>query len=130
MLGFFDTELGRVQISPTIIRRMVLNDVCKSDVFSFPGLKAGEELSRKITEKCIRVHFVEGDVEITLTLAVRYGARIIREARELQGAIAHRVQLQAGINVLNVSINLESVFEPRSEPELIEEPQVVASSIN
>lgn len=98
MLGYFDTELGRVQISPTIVRRLILNELDKSSVFSFPGVKLNEEVSRKVAEKCIRVNFIDGNVEIILMLSVRYGARIIKDARELQGKIARLVQLQAGLN--------------------------------
>lgn len=131
MLGYFDTELGRVQISPTIVRRLILNELDKSSVFSFPGVKLNEEVSRKVAEKCIRVNFIDGNVEIILMLSVRYGARIIKDARELQGKIARLVQLQAGLNVKTVAVNIESVFEPeRPESPLFVEQDAAAAAVN
>ncbi|MBI1390544.1 MAG: Asp23/Gls24 family envelope stress response protein [bacterium] len=132
MIGFFDTELGRVQISPAIVRRFIIREVAKTHNFRFPGVKPGEDVSRKTSEKFIRINFVEGNVEITLTLSVEFGARIIKEARELQGKIARSIQLGAGINVRHVAVNVESVFEhPKmEEPLLIEHESDEAVVVN
>ncbi len=122
MIGFFDTEYGRVQLSPTVVRRFVVREVDKTPIFLFPGLKLGEEVSRKASEKCIRINFNEGNVELTLTLSVEFGSRIIKEARELQGRISRAIHLGAGLRVLHVAVNVESVFERKElgEPLLIQ----------
>lgn len=122
MIGFFDTELGRVQISPTVVRRFVIREVEKTEIFLIPGMKPGEDISRKASEKNIRINFVEGNVEITLTLSVKFGSRIIKEARELQGRISRAIHLGAGLKVKHVAVNVESVFEHKDlgEPLLIE----------
>lgn len=132
MIGYFDTELGRVQISPTVVRRFVIREVEKMPIFLFPGLKLGEEISRKASEKNIRINFVEGNVEITLTLSVEFGSRIIKETRELQGRISRAIHLGAGLKVKLVAVNVESVFERKDlgEPLLIEHEAVGVDAVN
>ncbi len=133
MFGFFDTELGRVQISPTIVRRFILNEIEKSNCFTLPGTKPGELISRKAIERCIRVNFVEGNVEATLTLNVLYGTRITKEARELQGKIIRAIQLGIGLNVATVAINVENVYEDDERlkhPLLIEHDSIKVNAVN
>ena len=113
MLGYFDTELGRVQVSPAIVRGIILKEIVKSKSFLLHGVLPSEPVSPKTTERCIRVGFQEGTAELTLILSVRYGARIIKEARELQGVIARALQLKAGIAAGKISVNVESVFEKK-----------------
>lgn len=126
MLGYFDTELGRVQISPAILRGIILKEIQKSKSFLLHGVMPSEPVPPKTTERCIRVTFQEGTAEITLNLSVRYGARIIKEARELQGTIARTMQLKAGIEAGKISINVESVFEKKEaeQPVLIDYAEV------
>jgi len=132
MIGYFDTDLGRVSISATIVRRFIMKEVEKNHSFRFPGTKQGEPVSRKTAERCIRVNFVEGHVEAILIIAVLYGTRIIKEARELQGKIARTLQLSAGLNVDKISINVESVFEaePEKTPLLLEHESMRANAVN
>ncbi len=132
MIGYFDTELGRVQISSTIVRRFIMREVEKSPCFRFPGTKPGEPVSRKVAERNIRVNFVEGSIEATLMISVLYGTRIIKEARELQGKITRALQLGAGLNVSKMSINVESVYEetPEDTPLLIDHETVPANAVN
>lgn len=131
MLGYFDTELGRVQISPTIVRRLILSELERNRTFSFHGHRRTEEVSRKLAEKCIRVNFIEGQVEVVLHLSVMYGARLIKEARELQGKITRLIQLQAGLHVRTVAINIEGVFEEEpTQPLLLEDEPISANTSN
>ncbi len=131
MIGYFDTELGRVQISPTIVRRVIQREVEKSRHFRFPGTKNGESINRKTLERCVCVNFVEGSVEATLILAVLYQSRIIKEARELQGKIVRALQLGTGLNVRKVSINVESVFEEQiRQPLLLESEMETVDAVN
>jgi len=132
MIGFFDTELGRVQISPTIVRRFIMNEVEESKYFRLAGTKPGEIIPRKIAERCIRVAFQEGSVEATLILTVLYGTRIIKEARELQGKIARSLHLGSGLEVRSIAINVENVFEEDLEqlPLLLEQDTVHADAVN
>ncbi len=111
MQGHFDTELGRVQISPAIVRGIILREIQKSKSFLLHGMLPSEPVPAKTVERCIRVVFHEGNAELTLILAVRYGARIIKEARELQGNIAKTLQLKSGIHTETISVNVESVYE-------------------
>ena len=76
MIGYFDTELGRVQISASIVRRFISKEVEKSKCFRFPGIKRGEPISRKILERNIRVNFNEGVVDAVIVVNVKYGSRI------------------------------------------------------
>ena len=132
MFGYFDTELGRIQIAPTIVRTIILQEIQSSKCFSLQGVKTSETVSRKLAEKCIRLNFIEGAVEIILLLSVHYGTQIIKEARELQGKIAKTMQLKAGINVLKVAINVESVFEESAvgHPLLLEQNTIHADAVN
>ncbi len=131
MIGFFDTDLGRVQISPSIVRRLIINEVESSRFFRFPGVETGETVGRKSAEKLIRVIFSEGSVETTLVITVRYGARIIKEARELQGKIARALELSAGLVVDAITINVENVFEDTAEqPLLIEHESLRVDAVN
>lgn len=132
MIGYFDSEHGRVQVSPTIVRRFIQREVEKSRCFRFPGMKNGEPLSRKILERNIRVNFSDGSIEATLIVNVQYGTRIIKEARELQGKIIRSLQIGAGLQILNISINVENVFEeePHKEPLLLENQKLRADVVN
>jgi len=132
MIGYFDAELGRVQISPTIIRSIIMKEVEKNPYFRFPGSKPDEPVSRKILERNIRVNFKEGNVDCTLILDVLYGTRIIKEARELQGKVTKAIQLTAGLNISNIAINVENVFEKekKEEPILIEHQPVHENAVN
>ncbi len=132
MFGFFDTELGRVQISPTIVRRFILKEVEQNRHFHIAGVKPGEEITRKVIERSIRVNFVEGNVEATLTVNVRYGTRITKEARELQGKIIRTLQLASGLNVTTISINVENVYEDELEnqPLLLEHESLQINAVN
>lgn len=126
MVGFFDTDIGRVQISPTIVRRFIMNEVEKSKYFRLPGAKPGEPYSRKTVERAIRVNFMEGNVETTMTLIVAYGTRIIKEVRELQGKISRALQLGTGLNVRSIAINIENVYEDETmPPPLLIEPELI-----
>ena len=60
MIGYFDTELGRVQVSPVIVRRIILSEIESNKYFRIPGSKYGEPISKKLVEKCIRLNFEEG----------------------------------------------------------------------
>lgn len=111
MIGYFDTELGRVQIAPTIVRRIILAEIENNRYFRVSGAKPGEPVSRKIVEKSVRLNFEEGAVETVLILSVLYGTRIIKEARDLQGKITRALQLRAGLTIRKVEINVESVYE-------------------
>ncbi|RJP26753.1 MAG: Asp23/Gls24 family envelope stress response protein [Candidatus Omnitrophota bacterium] len=133
MFGFFDTELGRVQISPTIVRRFILNEVEQSKCFRLAGVKSGEEVNRKTIERSIRVNFVEGRAEAILTLNVLYGTRITKEARELQGKIVRALQLSTGLSVTTISINVENVYEEEeaaNPPLLLEHDMVKMNAVN
>lgn len=111
MLGYFDTELGRVQISPAIVRGIILTEIQKSNSFLLHSSLPHEPVPQKSMERCIRVIFDEGTADINLILSVRYGARIIKEARELQGNIARNLQLKSGIVAGKIAVNVESVHE-------------------
>lgn len=111
MFGYFDTDLGRVRIAPAIVRGIILQEIRNSECFCLPGTEPGGDAGRKAAERNIRVNFVDGAAEVVLALSVRYGARIIKEARELQGKIARTLQLSAGLPVLKISVNVECVFE-------------------
>lgn len=132
MIGYFDTEVGRVQISPTVVRRFIIREVEKTSVFRFPGFKPGEDYNRKAAEKSIRVNFNDGQVEATLTLSVEFGANIIKEARDLQGRITRAIQLGAGLQVQDVAVNVESVFEhsDHNEALLIEHDELGGDAVN
>jgi len=131
MVGFFDNDLGRVQISSSIVRRIIMREVEGNRFFRFLGQKPGEPVSRKTTERCIKVYFQEGSVESTLTLTVLYGAKIIKEARILQGKIVKALELTAGLRVKKVAINVETVFvEDDQQPLLLEHEPLQISAVN
>ena len=132
MVGFFDNDLGRVQISSSIVRRIIMREVEASHYFRFLGQKQGEPISRKIAERCIKVYFLEGSVETTLTLTVLYGSKIIKEARFLQGKIAKTLELTAGLRVKKVAINVENVFveEDNQQPLLLEHEPLQINAVN
>ena len=129
MVGFFENELGRVQISPSIVRRIIMREVENSRCFRFPGMKGGESAGRKIMERCIKVVFVEGSVETTLTLTVLFGTKIIKEARELQGRITRALELTAGLVVNRVALNVENVYTV-DEPLLLEHDTIPVNAVN
>lgn len=131
MVGFFDNDLGRVQISSSIVRRIIMREVDGNRFFRFLGQKPPEPVSRKIIERCIKVYFQEGSVEATLTLTVLYGAKIIKEARILQGKIAKTLELTAGLRVKKVAINVENVFlEDDHQPLLLEHEPLQINAVN
>ena len=130
MIGYFDTELGRVQVSPVIVRRIILSEIESNKYFRIPGSKYGEPISKKLVEKCIRLNFEEGAVEAVLVLSVLYGTRIIKEARDLQGKISRSLQLRAGLSVKKIAINVENVFEQLDEqPLLIENIRAIPEPV-
>lgn len=132
MVGFFDNDLGRVQISSSIVRRIIMREVEENRYFRFLGQKPGEPVSRKTIERCIKVYFLEGSVEAILTLTVLYGAKIIKEARNLQGKIAKALELTAGLHVKKVAINVENVFvcDDLLQPLLLEQEQYQINAVN
>lgn len=119
MIGYFDTELGRVQIAPSIVRRIIAREIENSRYFRISGTKIGEPASKKVLEKSVRLNFEEGTVEAVLAVTVLYGTRIIKEARELQGSITRLLELQAGLTVRRILINVENVFEHEKENALL-----------
>jgi uncharacterized alkaline shock family protein YloU len=131
MVGFFDNDLGRVQISSSIVRRIIMREVDGNRFFRFMGQKPPEPVSRKTIERCIKVYFQEGSVEATLTLTVVYGAKIIKEARILQGKIAKTLELTAGLRVKKVAINVENVFvDDDRQPLLLEHEPLQINAVN
>ena len=130
MIGYFDTELGRVQVSPAIVRRIILAEIESNKYFRISGSKHGDPVSKKLVEKCIRLNFEEGVVEAVLILSVLYGTRIIKEARDLQGKISRSLQLRAGLSVKKIAINVENVFEQLEEtPLLIENVRAIPEPV-
>jgi len=132
MVGFFESNLGRVQISSSIVRRIIMREVETSRFFGFLGQKPGEPVSRKVAERCIKVYFLEGTVEATLTLTVLYGSKIIKEARTIQGKIIKALELTAGLQVSKVVINVENVFtdEDLQQPLLLEHEPIQSNAVN
>ncbi|MDX9753738.1 MAG: Asp23/Gls24 family envelope stress response protein [bacterium] len=131
MIGYFDTELGRVQIAPAIVRRIIAKEIDINRFFRISGAKIGEQAPKKVLEKSIRINFEQGTVEIILALTVLYGTRIIKEARELQGTITRVLELQAGLTVRRILINVENVFEQeKDKPLLLEECKGIPEPVN
>jgi uncharacterized alkaline shock family protein YloU len=118
MKGFFETELGKVYIDPSIITRLcVLPEMGLSDVFVLPNGPVSNEpvdlVNRKGVDRYVQVEFnPDGLVMIELRLMVRYGPSIRSSAALFQEKVIRRVEASTGLKVARVDVKIDGIYRP------------------
>ncbi len=118
MKGFFESELGRIYIDPSIVIRLcVLPELGLSDVFVLPNgpvpSEPVEQVNRKGVDRYIHVDFnPEGQVLVETRLMVRYGPSIRTSAALFQEKVVRRIEASTGLKVARVDIKIDGVFRP------------------
>jgi uncharacterized alkaline shock family protein YloU len=118
MKGFFETELGKVYIDPTMITRLsILPELALSDVFVLPNGPVSSEpleiVNRKGADRYIHVEFNgDGMVMVELRLLVRYGPSIRSSAALFQDKITRRVEASTGLKVARVDVKIDGIYRP------------------
>ena len=118
MKGFFETDLGKVYIDPTIITRLcVLPELGLSDVFVLPNGPVSNEpvelVNRKGVDRYVHVEFnPDGLVMVELRLLVRYGPSIRSSAALFQDKVIRRVEASTGLKVARVDVKIDGIYRP------------------
>jgi uncharacterized alkaline shock family protein YloU len=118
MKGFFESELGRIYIDPSIVTRLcILPELSLSDVFVLPSGPVSsdpvEQVNRKGVDRYLHVDFsAEGQVMIETRLLVRYGPSIRSSAALFQEKIIRRVETATGLKVARVDMKIDGIFRP------------------
>ena len=100
--GYFQGDLGKVNIGSDIVRRGVYPEVQNSENLDFAHRKQ---------ETDVTVEFVEsGTVIIGIAIAVALDTPITREASNLQANVRRSVEALTGLEVEQVNIQVDRVF--------------------
>ena len=125
MKGYFQNELGRVYIDPTIITRLcVLPELSLSDAFVPPrdGPVPDDpyaQVTRKGVERYIQVDFNdEGEVILSLNLLVRYGPPIRSSAARFQEKVIRHIEASTGLKVAKVDMKVDGIYRPSGPAQL------------
>lgn len=120
--GQYETEFGRVSIAAEIIQRFVVEELDRSKNFRLASSRAdGGFFGRKGAG--IRLEFVEGCVDITVPVQVRFDTKIWREAQVLRGKIVRAITAGTGLSVHRIAVNVYQIFEETAgAPPVLPEP--------
>ena len=117
MEGFFETDLGRVHVHPSIVREVIWPELVATKTMLPANASHGNrdpESLRKHIDRTIAVQFEDGKVQATIAVQVEYGANIKAEAARLRERVVRALEAITGLEVGDLTINVEKVF-PKAE---------------
>lgn len=115
------TELGRIDISPTAVAHLASAAVVKSYGvvgMASPDLRGGiAELLNRDLHRGVRVQHVNDQFIIDLYVIIQYGTRISEVAQQIMRTVKYRVEKSLGIPVSRVNIHVQGLrmTEPRKK---------------
>ena len=115
------TELGRIDISPTAVAHLASAAVVKSYGvvgMASPDLRGGiAELLNRDLHRGVRVQHVNDQFIIDLYVIIQYGTRISEVAQQIMRTVKYRVEKSLGIPVSRVNVHVQGLrmTEPRKK---------------
>ncbi|MCW5882958.1 MAG: Asp23/Gls24 family envelope stress response protein [Anaerolineae bacterium] len=115
------TDLGRIDISPTAVAHLASAAVVKSYGvvgMASPDLRAGiAELLNRDLHRGVRVQHVNDQFIIDLYVIIQYGTRISEVAQQIMRTVKYRVEKSLGIPVSRVNVHVQGLrmTEPRKK---------------
>lgn len=113
------TDLGRIDISPTAVAHLASAAVVKSYGvvgMASPDLRGGiAELLNRDLHRGVRVQNVNDQFIIDLYVIIQYGTRISEVAQQIMRTVKYRVEKSLGIPVARVNVHVQGLrmTEPR-----------------
>lgn len=117
-MNFEETDLGKIEVSDTVIRDIAIHSFVE---FMKSSPKDGK--IRKEAKNAVNIDVIDTEesgkaVRIAVKTRVRYGVSIPDFGRKLQEKLKNDVETFSGLKVDEITINVEDVFE---ESEVIKE---------
>ena len=115
------TDLGRIDISPTAVAHLASAAVVKSYGvvgMASPDLRAGiAELLNRDLHRGVRVQHVNDQFIIDLYVIIQSGTRISEVAQQIMRTVKYRVEKSLGIPVSRVNVHVQGLrmTEPRKK---------------
>lgn len=112
-------EMGNIHISTEVLA--VIAAAAVLEVEGVGGMAAGlgsdmaELVGRKVVAKGVRLTMAEDQLEIDLSILVKYGYAVPDIAKNVQEAVASAVENTSGLTVTGVNVTVAGVTFPRSE---------------
>ena len=112
-------ELGNIHISEEVLA--VLTAAAALEVAGVSSLASGstditELLGKKNVARGVRVQVEEEQVQVELTILVKYGYTIMDVARAVQDAVTTNIESMSGLKVQAVNINVGGVTFEKEAP--------------
>lgn len=115
------TELGRIEISPTAVAHLASAAVVKSYGvvgMASPDLRGGlAEMLNRDVHRGVRVEHVNDQFIVDLYVIIQYGTRISEVAQNIMRNVKYRVEKSLGIPVGRVNVHVQGLrmTEPRQK---------------
>ena len=112
-------ELGNIHISEEVLA--VISAAAALEVegvssIASGGKDIGDLLGKKNMARGVRVQVEEEQVQVELTILVKYGYTIMDVARAVQDAVSTNIESMSGLSVQAVNINVGGVSFDRESP--------------
>ena len=112
-------ELGNIHISEEVLA--VITAAAALEVAGVSSLASGskditELLGKKNVARGVHVQVEDGQVQVELTILVKYGYTIMDVARAVQDAVATKIESMSGLKVQAVNINVGGVAFEKEAP--------------
>ena len=121
--NFIPMENGNIKISQEVIVR--ISAISARDVEGVAGLGGASSfadfLSKKTSEKGIKVEMTEDSTVIDVHVTVKFGVKINEVAYKLQKAVKNAVESYAGIENITVNVFVDGIEYDKGAEEKTEE---------
>ena len=113
------TGLGSIRIADEVVK--IIAGLAATEVPGVAGMSGGiaggiaEMLGRKNLSKGVKVDVGEKEAAVDIFVIVDYSARIPEVASQIQQKVKKAVQEMTGLNVVEVSVNVQGVSFGGSE---------------
>jgi uncharacterized alkaline shock family protein YloU len=118
MVCYYETEKGRVYLSPDIVRSHIAPEIAKAKCFRPLGYVITDsplEQDPRELERGIQVESEEGKVIAKVHVEAQYGVSINKEAEKLSANIRRALKLSTGLEVADLVVNIDGVFAPQEQ---------------
>jgi uncharacterized alkaline shock family protein YloU len=115
---------GQVKISVDVIS--IISSIAASEIEGVNAAASGfvdgisSLFSKKNYTKGIKVELKDNDAFIDLSITVDYGFKIQDVATKVQEKVKTEVENMTGLNVVNVSVNIQNVVIPKEKDDIQE----------
>ncbi len=108
-----ETDLGRIEISPTAVATIAANSVRQAyGVVGLAGKNPADQLLSQLGNGVhhgvdVRIH--NGTITIDLYVIVEYGTRIVSVAHSVQNLVKFNVEKALGLPVASVNVHVQGL---------------------